>query len=132
MAQKKSTASSEKAPRRKTMLKVGDVVMVIAGGNKKKRPIKGQTGKLLRFVGAQKERVVVEGLNMVIRHKRATTPNASAGRLQQEGSVHISNVMYYAEKVKAPVKLHRKRLADGRSVRGYSDPASSEFVQVDV
>ncbi len=114
-----------------TALKAGDTVMVIAGGNKSKRPNKGQTGKIKSFVGRSQDRVIVEGLNMITRHKRATAPGQPAGKIQQEGSIHISNVMYYAEKIKKPVRLKFSFLQDGRKVRGYTDPQSKEFVQVD-
>ncbi len=112
-------------------LKKSDTVMVIAGGNKNKRPNKGKIGKILRFTGRRKDRVVVEGVNMITRHERAKGPNAPAGKVQREGSVHISNVLYYVEKLKKPVRLKHKVLADGKKVRGYINPETKEFVQID-
>lgn len=111
-------------------LKKGDQVMVIAGGHDKKRPNKGKIGKILRFAGTNGDRVVVEGVNFVTRHVRATRPEDKAGKIQREGSIHISNVMFYAEKIKQPVRLKSKLLADGKKVRGYLDPKTKEFVQV--
>lgn len=111
-------------------LKKGDLVMVIAGGHEKKRPNKGKIGKILRFTGTQGDRVVVEGINMITRHVRQTRPEEKAGKIQREGSIHISNVMFYAEKIKQPVRLKTKLLSDGKKVRGYSDPTTKEFVQI--
>jgi large subunit ribosomal protein L24 len=117
------------ADKQKHTLRKGDLVMVIAGGNAKTRPNKGKTGKILRFVGD--ERVVVEGLNFVTRHQKPLGPNKPGGKIPREAPIHVSNVMFYAEKIKRPVRLKHKALADGRKVRGYVDPASKEFVQVD-
>lgn len=115
--------------KQKHSLRKGDVVVVIAGGNSKKRPNIGKTGKILRFVGD--ERVIVEGLNFVTRHQRQQGPNKPGGKVQKEASIHVSNVMFYVEKLKKPVRIKHKQLADGRKVRGYTDPKSKEFVQLD-
>ena len=114
-----------------TSLKKGDTVMVIAGGNKNSRPNKGKVGKILRFTGANKDRVIVEGINLITRHQRAKGPNAPAGKVQREGSIHLSNVMYYVEKLKKPVRIKHKVLTGGKKVRGYLNPETKEFVQID-
>lgn len=108
----------------------GDSVIVIAGGNSNKRPIKGKVAKIVEFVGKNGERVVLEGLNMMTKHVKARGPNQKSDRVKQAAPMHYSNVMYYVEKLKAPVKLRRKSLADGKRVRGYNDPKSKEFVQI--
>lgn len=110
----------------------GDLVMVIAGGNKKKRPTKGKVGRVLRFAGENRDRVVVEGVNFITRHQRATGPNQPSGIVKREGSIHISNVMFYAEKISRPVRIKYSVLADGKKVRGYLDPSTKQFVQIDV
>ena len=115
-----------------TRLRVGDPVMVVAGGNKKKdRVLKGQTGKILRIY-SKKDRVIVEGANMIKRHKRSQMANEPSGIIYKEGSVHISNVMYYNEELKRPVRICMKTLDDGRKVRGYTHPESKNFEQIDV
>ena len=115
-----------------TELKVGDPVMVLCGGNKRKGKIlKSQTGKILRFL-PKRNRVIVEGLNMIKRHKRAMTSQDSAGIIEKEGSVHISNVMYYSEQLGGPVRIKSKVLNDGRKVRGFLHPETNEFEQIDV
>lgn len=114
-----------------TSLRAGDVVMVIAGGNKKKgKTLKGQTGKILRFL-PKRNRVVVEGLNLVKRHKRAMTSNEQSGVITKEGSIDISNVMFYSEELKRPVRLKSKALEDGRKVRGYIHPKTKKFETID-
>jgi len=116
------------AKRIKTSLKVGDTVMVIAGGSGDKRNNKGKKGKILKFVG--KDRVIVEGVNFTVKHQKATSANKPAERIVKEGPIHISNVMYYAEKANRPVRLCKKVLADGTKVRGYMDRQTKEFVQI--
>ncbi|MCB0330172.1 MAG: 50S ribosomal protein L24 [Bdellovibrionales bacterium] len=114
--------------RRQTNLKKGDQVMVIAGGNKKKRPNKGQVGRILGFQG--EDRVIVEGLNLMTKHKRASKPGEQSEKIQKPAGIHLSNVMYYAEKVKKPVRLKARFLEDGRKVRGYVNPENGEFEQI--
>ena len=71
----------------KYKIKRGDEVVVIAGAHKGKR------GKVLE-VQREKERVVIEGVNMVKRHRKATKENdPDAGIVEREGPVHYSNVM---------------------------------------
>ncbi|HHH29653.1 MAG TPA: 50S ribosomal protein L24 [Polyangiaceae bacterium] len=66
-------------------LKVGDLVQVIAGKDKGKR---GKVTKLLKD-----SRVLVEGLNMVVRHQKPSQLNTEGGRLEKEAPLHVSNVM---------------------------------------
>ena len=63
-----------------------DIVEVIAGEHR------GARGKVLR-IDPEKERVVVEGVNMVYRHVRRSRQNPQGGRVQKEAPVHLSNVM---------------------------------------
>lgn len=114
----------------KRMLRKGDLVMVIAGGNKHKRPNKGQVGNILGFAGKKKDRVIVEGVNLITKHQRQTSADTESQIVKVEGSIHISNVMYYVEKLQKPVRLKSNFLDDGRKVRGYTSPETKEFVQV--
>jgi len=69
-------------------IKRGDTVRVIAGKDKDKE------GKVLA-VDKREDRVLVEGVNMLTKHKKATGRDQStAGIVNQEGFIHISNVMY--------------------------------------
>ena len=115
---------------RRTMLKKGDQVMVLSGGNKTKRPNKGKVGKIVKFVGA--DRVIVEGVNMVTRHQRQQGPNKPAAKIQKEAAIHVSNVMYYVEKLKRPMRLKHKMLEDGTKVRGFMNPETKTFEEIAV
>lgn len=63
-----------------------DIVVVISGDHK------GARGKVLRVL-VDKQRVLVEGVNMVTRHVRRTRQNAQGGRIQKEAPLHLSKVM---------------------------------------
>ena len=114
-----------------TALKKGDPVMVLVGGNRKKQKVlRGLTGKIQRFL-PKKNRVVVEGVNFIKRHKRATSPQDVGGIITKEGSVHISNVMFYAQDLKRPVRVKYQTTKDGRKVRGFMHPETKKFEQID-
>jgi large subunit ribosomal protein L24 len=127
MAVKKAAKKIEKLD---SSLRRGDPVMVIAGGNKNKRPLKGQVSKIKAIVGEKSDRVILDGLNLYVRHKRAQGPGQEGGKVQVELPVHISNVMYYVEKLKKPVRLVSGLTAEGKRVRGYKDPETKEFVEL--
>lgn len=90
----------------KLKIKKGDTVKVIAG------KARGKTGKVLR-VDTEKQRVVVERLNMVKRHRRPTPQNPQ-GTLEREAPMHISNVMYRCSRCNDGVRLGIKRVEGGR------------------
>ncbi len=77
-----------------------DEVMVIAGKDR------GKTGRVLR-VDPAKEKVFVEGLNIVKRHQRPTPgrPDAIAGVIEREGPIHLSNVMLLDPKDGRPTRV---------------------------
>jgi len=74
----------------KTRLRKGDNVVVTAGKEKGKR------GRVL-FIDRKKGRVIVEGVNFISRHVKAgrSQANPQGGIVRQEGSLAISNVMYF-------------------------------------
>ena len=92
-------------------IKSGDRVVVIAGKDR------GKTGKVLR-VDRAKQRVYVEGLNIVKRHQRPTqlNPNAEAGVVEREGPIHISNVMLLDPQDNKPTRVAISR-EDGKRFR---------------
>ena len=67
-------------------IKSGDTVVVITGADK------GKTGRVLRIL-ADKDRVVVEGINRVWKHVRPSQRNPQGGRIQKDAAIHLSNVM---------------------------------------
>jgi large subunit ribosomal protein L24 len=113
-----------------TKLKVGDTVMVIAGGNRLKRPNKGKVGKIIAFVGDARDHIVVEDVNSGVRHVKAKTAFELGGILSRLRPIHISNAMFYSDKLKRPVRLKTKELEDGTRVRGFRNPENGEFEQL--
>ena len=93
-------------------VRADDEVMVIAGKDK------GKTGKVLR-VEPKRERVYVEGLNMVKRHQRPLPgrPNMPVGVIEKEGPLHVSNVALLDPKDRKPTRVGTKRDEQGRRVR---------------
>ena len=93
-------------------LRTDDEVIVISGKDK------GKTGKILR-VDPQKERVYVEGVNMVKRHMRPTPgrPNAPVGVIEKEGPVHVSNVAIVDPKDNKPTRVGIRRDENGGRMR---------------
>ena len=72
-----------------------DSVVVIAGKEKGKR------GRVLRLL-TEKERVVIERINMVKRHTKPTQRNPRGGILEKEGSINASNIALWCAKCVAP------------------------------
>lgn len=71
----------------KLKLKKGDTVRVISGESR------GQEGKII-FIDKKKNRVIVEGVNMISKHTKPNAKTPNGGISKQEGSIHISNLMY--------------------------------------
>ena len=99
--------SAQKPGRRSMKVRSGDQVRVMAGKDR------GKSGRVLR-VEPKKERVYVEGLNMVKRHVRpkqvagAQTETALGGVIEREGPIHVSNVMVLDAKGK-PTRIAIQR-----------------------
>lgn len=91
-------------------VKKGDTVVVIAGKDK------GKKGKVLTAM-PKKDRVVVEGVNMVTKHQKASPQLQQGGLIHQEAPVHVSNVMIYCNKDKKGVRVGYKILENGEKVR---------------
>ena len=66
-------------------LKKGDEVVVISGDHK------GSKGKILQML-REKNRVIVEGVNMVKKHEKKTQDNPQGAIIEREASLHFSNV----------------------------------------
>ncbi|MSU61439.1 MAG: 50S ribosomal protein L24 [Pedosphaera sp.] len=71
---------------RKSHVKKGDEVVVIAGTERGKR------GKIIEVL-RQKQRVIVEGVKMIKKHTRKSQTHPQGAIVEREGTVHISNVM---------------------------------------
>lgn len=89
-------------------IKKDDTVMVISGKDK------GKKGKVLKAM-PKEDRVIVEGVNMQTKHQKQTRTVKSEIK-HQEGSIHVSNVMIYDSKAKAPTRIGYK-LEGGKKKR---------------
>ena len=90
-------------------VKKGDRVVVTTGRDK------GKTGEVLSVLPKQ-DRVVVQGVNMIKRHTRASQTQAG-GIVEREASLHVSNVMLADPKTGEATRVGFKVLDDGRKVR---------------
>jgi len=96
--------------RKKLHVKKGDMVRVLAGVDK------GKQGKILK-VFPSKERVIVEGVNVRVRHTRPNQMYPSGGRIEREMSIHLSNVQPL-DANGDPTRIGRKRIEDVDSGKG--------------
>lgn len=94
-----------KLVRQRLHITKGDTVRVISGD------FKGKEGKVLKVL-PKKGRVVVEGVNLVKRHRRAT-PTTEGGIIQFPAPIHVSNVMLLDPKTGEPTRVRRRKDADG-------------------
>ena len=77
---------------RKFKIKVGDYVKVIAGSNK------GSEGKIVSII-KKREKVIIEGLNLVKKHIKPNSKNPQGGIEEKESPIHISNVSLLVDNV---------------------------------
>ena len=91
-------------------IKKGDTVIVITGKDK------GKKGKVLQAIPST-ERVIVEGVNMATKHQKPSQKVQQGGIIHQETPIHVSNVMLFDSKAKAPTRVKHNTLADGKKVR---------------
>ncbi|MDR1764803.1 MAG: 50S ribosomal protein L24 [Lachnospiraceae bacterium] len=84
-----------------------DLVKIIAGKDK------GKTGKVLKME-LKKDRVLVEGCNMITKHAKPSAKNVNGGIITQEAPLHISNVMLVVDGQPTRVGFE---VRDGKKVR---------------
>ena len=95
---------------KKLRIKKGDTVYVNAGNDK------GKTGKVLT-VFPEKDRVIVEGINMVSKHTKPNSKNPQGGIVKQEAGIHISNVQLMDPSTGKPTRVAMKVNAEGKKIR---------------
>ncbi len=78
-------------------VKVGDNVLVLTGKDN------GKQGKVIKTLKL-KNKVVVEGVNIIKKHSKPTNNNDKGGIFEIEAPIHVSNVKVVAEKAKKEVK----------------------------
>lgn len=90
-------------------IRKNDLVQVTAGNDRGKR------GKVLK-VFPDKSRVVVEGVNFIMRHTKPNQQNQQGGIVKREGTIHVSNVMLIDPKSGKPTRVGHSVLntADGK------------------
>ncbi len=93
-------------------IKKGDQVAVIAGNDKDRTQ-----PRTVLAVYTDADRVLVEGVNVRTKHMKPDAQNPQGGIVQQEAPIHISNVMLWDAKTKAPVRVKRERKEEGGYTR---------------
>ena len=88
----------------------GDTVVVVAGKERGKR------GRVLRVI-PEKNRVVVERINMIKKHKRPTQKLRQGGIIEREGALALSNVLLVCGRCDKASRTGIKELNDGRKIR---------------
>ncbi|MCX7726927.1 MAG: 50S ribosomal protein L24 [Chitinispirillaceae bacterium] len=91
-------------------LKKGDLVQVMRG------EYRGKRGKILKVL-PDKEKAIVEGINMVKRHMKPNTKNPQGGIVDKEATIHLSNLMLVCPKTDKPTRIGVKILENGKRVR---------------
>lgn len=93
-----------------TKLRVNDQVEVISGKDK------GRVGKILNIDHGD-NRVIVERINIIKKHQKATDPSKSGQIIEKEGKIHVSNIMLVCPECSKTVRVKHKILDDGTKHR---------------
>ena len=91
-------------------IRKNDNVIVIAGRER------GKTGKVLRVLH-DRDRVLVEHVNLIKRHQKARGVQSPGGIIEREASIHVSNVLPICGRCNKPTRVGNRRLDDGHAVR---------------
>ena len=94
----------------KLHIKKNDTVVVLAGEDK------GKTGKVLKVL-VEKNRALVEGVNMVSKSTKPSAKNPQGGIVKKEASIHISNLSLIDPKSGKATRVGIKVTEDGKKVR---------------
>ncbi len=104
---------------KKLHIKKGDTVIVITGESK------GQKGRVLE-VDREKNKAIVEGVNMVARHTKPNAKSPQGGIIKKEAYVHISNLMLVDPTTGKPARVGR-RFNDKNKLVRYSKKSGEEI-----
>ena len=94
----------------KLHIKKNDTVIVLTGEDKNK------TGKVLKVL-VDKNRAIVEGVNIVSKSTKPSAQNPQGGIVKQEASIHISNLSLIDPKSGKPTRVGIQKNEDGIKVR---------------
>ena len=89
-------------------IRKGDIIKVISGS------YKGKTGKVIK-TSLNKNRILVEGINIVKKHMKPSQDNPQGGIIEKEMSIHISNIMLTLKD--KPVKVGFESEKNGKKYR---------------
>ncbi|WP_282015101.1 50S ribosomal protein L24 [Marinifilum flexuosum] len=103
----------------KLHIKKGDTVIVNAGESK------GQEGKVLEVL-VDKQRAIVEGVNMISKHTKPNAENPQGGIVKKEASIHISNLNVKDPSTGKAARLGRK-MGDNNKLVRYSKKSGEEI-----
>jgi large subunit ribosomal protein L24 len=104
-------------------LKKNDKVKVISGNHK------GKEGKILKIF-PEKNRVIVEGVNIIKRHTKPNQKNPQGGITQKESPIHISNIMLMDPKSNEPTRIGMQIIEgeEGKKKRMRYGKSSGEII----
>jgi large subunit ribosomal protein L24 len=100
-------------------IKKGDTVIVITGDNK------GQQGRVLEVL-RDKNKAIVEGVNLISKHTKPNAANPQGGVLKKEAPIHISNLMLVDPASGKPTRVGRKVNDKSKKVR-YAKKSGEEI-----
>ena len=95
---------------KKMSIRKDDTVIVLSGKDK------GKKGKVLKVIPGE-GKVVVEGVNMVTKHKKPRSQTDQGGIVKMEGAIYACKVQRVCPKCDKPTRPAHKILADGKKVR---------------
>ncbi|MDR0295860.1 MAG: 50S ribosomal protein L24 [Prevotellaceae bacterium] len=104
---------------KKRHIKKGDTVFVNAGDDR------GKTGRVLN-VDTEKNRVIVEGINLVSKHTKPNSKTPQGGIIKKEAGVHISNLQLVDPTSGGPTRIGRRLNDKGKLVR-YAKKSQEEI-----
>ena len=105
--------------RKKLHIRKGDTVMVITGDSK------GQQGKVLNM-NTEKNRAIVEGINMVSKHSKPNAKAPQGGIIKKEAPIHVTNLMLIDPTSGKPTRVGKKLNDKDKLVR-YSKKSGEEI-----
>ncbi len=94
----------------KLKIKKGDRVVVLSGKDV------GKEGEITRVL-VERNRVIVDGVNVAKRHQKATKSTMQGGIIDKDMPIHVSNVAIYNPVTQKPDRIGFRMLEDGRKVR---------------
>jgi len=105
----------------------GDMVKVTSGAYE----YRNKTGKVLK-VFPDKDRVIVEGINIIKRHTRPSKNQPKGGIIEKEAPIHVSKVMIICGKCNRTTRIGFRFLDDGSKVRVCKHEDCGEILPVNV